>query len=174
MEPRTPPKRAARRRRIDVIALIVLAALIVLTYLVATSAAQAAYEGVSVKHARAHVAKAARRVREAQETLADARRVLSATRRYSGEYGAAVGRWTWLSRDTGWGWSEMPQLMFVVDRESGGSEGIANAQGSGATGLLQIMPSNVTQPWRLVHARYNLIQGLRLWRIAGWQPWAVP
>jgi hypothetical protein len=161
------------KRRIDLIVVVVLAALIVLTYLVATSAADAAYEGVSVKHARAHVQQAARRVREAQKTLADARRVLTATRRYSAQYGPAVSRWTWLSRDTGWGWSEIPQLLFIVDRESGGSESILNAQGSGACGLLQILPSNVTQPWRLVHGRYNLGQGLRLWRIAGWQPWTL-
>ena len=44
---------------------------------------------------------------------------------------------------------------------------------SGCTGLLQILRSHVSDPWRLTDPEYNLRVGLRLYRQAGWSPWAL-
>lgn len=166
------------KRRIDLIVVVVLAALIVLTYLVVTSAADAAYEGVSVRHARAHVQQAARDVRRANAALSEARRVLSATRRYSSQYGPAVGRWAWLAADVSWAPSEWPTLFMVIDRESGGMPGVDNGAGSGAAGLLQLMPGWYSGQWGYPAGdphdpRYNLKAGVWMWHREGWQPWAV-
>lgn len=175
------------RRRLDVIALIVLALLIVATFLVAASAADAAYEGVSVKHARAHVRQAARRVREANAALSEARRVLTATRRYSscdytsfaGRYVEPknVGRWVWLASNVGWPVSTWPTLFGVIARESSGDPGVPNAGGSGALGLLQEMPDFYLwyglPYYDRANPRANLHAGLVAWRRDQWAPWLL-
>jgi len=157
-------------RRLDLYALLILAGVVIFVVLVGASLARAqGYEGVSVKHAATHV-------REARAALADAQRVLTATRRYSREYGATVGRWVWLADDVGWPPAQWPTLFFVVDRESGGFPGIMNSQGSGAAGLLQLMPGWYTGQWGLPAGnprdpRYNLRSGHLMWHKEGWRPW---
>lgn len=93
-----------------------------------------------VDQARHRVRDAERAVARAQARLREARHVESATRDYSGLYGAGVARWVLASRRAGYAWWEMPILMRVIDRESEGDPSVPNAGGSGALGLLQVMP----------------------------------
>ena len=157
-------------RRLDLYALLILAGVVIFVVLVGASLARAqGYEGVSVKHAAAHV-------REAKAALKDAERVLTATRRYTAAYGATVGRWVWLSDDVGWPAAQWPTLFYVIERESGGYPGIMNSQGSGAAGLLQLMPGWYTGQWGLPAGnprdpRYNLRSGHLMWHKEGWRPW---
>jgi len=90
-----------------------------------------AHRAVHAAH-RAYV-RAASRYREAQ-------RVLRATRAATSAFGSSVGRWVRSARRAGYAWWEMPILMRVIDRESGGDPSVPNAGGSGALGLIQIMP----------------------------------
>ena len=94
----------------------------------------------SVARAKRAYAAASRAVVRAKARKREACHVLSATRRYSGMYGASVGRWTRLARRSGYQWYEFGTLMRVIDRESNGCPTIPNAEGSGALGLLQVMP----------------------------------
>ena len=153
----------------NILITLVIGALIALVYLAAVDTAQA-YEGVSVKHARTHV-------RSAKAALAEAERVLTATRRYSAAYGASVGRWVWLADDVKWPAVQWPTLFMVIDRESGGSPGIMNSQGSGAAGLLQFMAPAYQGQWGYpafppLNPRASLKAGVWFWRHSGWQPWA--
>lgn len=156
-------------------ALIVFAIVIMLVVAIGATmvdAAEAKYEGVGARHAAAHV-------RKAKAELRDAQRVLVATRRYDAAYGAAVGRWVWLADDVGWPSWSWPRLFMIIDRESGGFPGIMNSQGSGAAGLLQLMPGwycgdyynfptfNPRDP------RKNLYYGHRGWLVSGWAPWSL-
>jgi len=75
-------------------------------------------------------------------------------------------------RYVGWSESTLPNLCYIVNRESSGRARALNPS-SGCAGLLQILPSNVSQPWRLFDPEYNLREGLRLYRVAGWSPWAL-
>lgn len=119
----------------------------------------------------------------ARRALAEARRIERATRTYSaydysgfaGRYvdPVPVGRWVRLARRVGWEWGTIERLMCIIARESSGYPGVSNSQGSGATGLLQIMPGNVSQPWRLSEPAYNLRSGLKLYRDAGWGQWGM-
>ena len=77
-----------------------------------------------------------------------------------------------LARYAGWPESTLGNLAYIIMRESSGRQRALNAS-SGCAGLLQILPSNVTQPWRLFDPEYNLRQGLRLYRLAGWSPWSL-
>lgn len=70
----------------------------------------------------------------------ETKRVYRATVTYSELYSPGVGRWVRLARKAGYTWSEMPTLMRVIDRESEGNAGVPNIEGSGALGLLQVMP----------------------------------
>ena len=159
-------------RRLDLYALLILAGVVVFVVLVGASLARAqGYEGVSVKHAATHV-------REAKAALKDAERVLTATRRYTAAYGATVGRWVWLSDDVGWPPAQWPTLFYVIERESGGYPGIMNSQGSGAAGLLQLMPGWYTGQWGLPAGnprdpRYNLHSGYLMWKTERWGPWGM-
>lgn len=146
-----------------------------------------AYEGVSVKHAHRHVVKAERDLARAKTALSEARHVERATRYYSAhDYSdfagrnvepVPVGRWVWLSRQTGWQWSSLDILIHIIARESSGMPGVLNTQGSGALGLLQEMPDfylwyNVPYYDR-ADARQNLRVGLIAWRRDGWRPWGM-
>ena len=144
----------------------------------AGAAPASGYEGVSVKHARQHVRTAQRDLARAQARLREARATLDATRTYSRAYGVVVGRWTWLARDVGWPRDTLGTLMFVIDRESGGYPGIMNSQGSGAAGLLQLMPGWYTGQWGLPAGdprdpRYNLHSGYLMWKTERWRPWGM-
>lgn len=131
---------------------------------------------VSEAHARVH--KAARAAHRAEARLAEARRVLTATRGYSALYGAGVSRWVWLSRQVGWPWGCFPTLMSVVSRESGGNPAAKNPY-STASGLLQMLAFHfdgsgsygwVFNPF---DPRQNLHHGWMLWHRGGWAPWAL-
>lgn len=143
----------------------------------AGSAAAKGYEGVDVAHARQHVRAAQRDLARAQARLRAARTILDATKCYTSTYGTSVGRWVWLSDDVGWPRSQWPTLFFVIDRESGGSEGIPNSAGSGALGLLQEMPDFYLwyhlPYFDRADARANLRAGYIAWRVDGWRPWGM-
>jgi outer membrane murein-binding lipoprotein Lpp len=141
-------------------------------------AAAKGYEGVDVKHARQHVRAAQRDLVRAEARLREARTILDETRWYTSLYGTSVGRWLWLSDDVGWKEPQWPTLFMVIDRESGGSPGIVNSQGSGAAGLLQFMPPWYNGQWGYpafnpFDPRANLKAGLWLWHRNGWSPWAL-
>jgi len=105
-----------------------------------TAGAATGTEPCGVTQAKRDVRTAHRAYVRAASRYREAQRVLSQTRTYSARYGAAVGRWLFPARRAGYAWWEMPILMRVIDRESGGNPAIPNASGSGALGLLQIMP----------------------------------
>ena len=109
-------------------------------------------------------------VRKAEARLAEAKRVLGATRAYSSQYGPSVGRWTRLSRRVGWPWAQLPTPMSTTYRESRGDPRASN--GGVYLGLLQVWREHVADPARLYEPAYNLRTGLRLWRGSGWSPWA--
>lgn len=86
--------------------------------------------------------------------------------------GATCGaRWLPLARWAGWPEGTLSHLAYIIDRESGGRPDAANP--SVATGLLQILRSHVSDPWRLTEPEYNLRVGLRLYRAGGWAPWSI-
>lgn len=162
------------RRIYAVLIIIILAELVVLTC--ETVASATTYRSAcSVTEAHARVHKAVKAVHRAEARLAEARRVLTATRAYTSQYGGGVGRWTWLSRGTGWSWVQMPTLMMVVSRESGGRPDALNP--SGAAGLLQEMPGWYRGEWWQYtydpfNPRSNLHYGHLIWhRSGGWAPW---
>ena len=121
--------------------------------------------------AKRDVLAAKAKLRRAENDLRKARRVLAATRTYSARFGTSVGRWTRLSRRVGWPWSQLDTLMFVIDRESNGDPNVANYQGSGATGLLQLMPIHWAGKFDPRDPRKNLAYGYKLYRSSGWTPW---
>lgn len=117
--------------------------------------------------------RAARQALErAEKRLAEAKRVLSATRTYNAQYGTSVGRWVRLSRRVGWPWSQMPTLMYVVDRESGGNPYAKNPV-STASGLMQFLSFWWYGKWDPFDPRQNLAHGWRAVRDGGWSPWAL-
>jgi len=158
-------RRAARMALLLAIATIVLGA--------NTPASATTYESAcSPTEAHARIHKAVRELHRAESRLAEARRVLRATCSYSSQYGTGVGRWVWLSRQVGWPWAQMPTLMYVVDRESGGNPAAKNPV-STASGLLQFLASWWYGKWNPFNPRLNLRAGLRAWRQVRWQPWAL-
>jgi len=122
-----------------------------------------AHRSVHAAH-RAYV-RAASRYREAQ-------RVLRATRAAASLYGSGVARWVRLARGTGWPWGQMPTLMMIIDRESGGSPNAKNPT-STASGLLQLMSIHWAGKFNPFAPRLNLSYGCKLWRGSGWQPWSL-
>lgn len=129
-------------------------------------------DAVSVKRALRLERAAHRELARARTEYSEARAVARHTRTATAQYGKTVGRWIWLLGDVGWPRSTWGQLAFIINRESRGYPGVVNSS-SGCTGLLQILPSNVSEPARLSDPRYNLEQGLRLYRLAGFSPWAL-
>jgi hypothetical protein len=126
-----------------------------------------ASDACSVKQAKRDVARA-------QHRLTEAKRVLAATRHYSADYGPKVGQWTRLSRRVGWGWGQLSTLMFVIDRESGGSAHAANPASS-ARGLTQQMSIWWNGKWHYdpFNPRLNLYYAHRIWHMEGFAPWSM-
>lgn len=145
--------------------LILILVLVTVGVCTVTGPAQAQSGACSAKKARKEMVKARKAYREAD-------RVWSSTKKFSRLHGPDVGRWVRLARESGWSWSQFDQLMYVVWRESRGNPGAYNDV-IGCTGLLQIWPGNVDEPSRLTQPKYNLEQGLRLFKEYGWQPWAI-
>ena len=83
-------------------------------------------------------------------------------------------RWLPLARWVGWPASTLSHLAYIIFRESSGRERAYNPV-IGCSGLLQVWPGHVSAAnrQRLFEAEYNLRVGLRLYRTAGWQPWAL-
>ena len=117
------------------------------------------------------IRQAHRTTRHAYKTYREALRVEQGTRLYTGRYGANVGRWTRLARRVGWPWGCLPNLMYIIDRESGGSPTARNP--SSASGLLQLMSIHWAGKFDPFNPRKNLAYGLKLYRSSGWQPWAL-
>lgn len=135
------------------------------------------YESCGAREAKARVTAAHRATLRAEAREREARHVLDATRAEIGQYGVGVGRWVWLARDCGWGWAQLPELVYVIDRESGGSPMALNAS-SEAAGLLQLMPQWYHGEWGYpafnpFNPRENLTAGWWMWRHSGWSPWAL-
>jgi len=115
--------------------------LVILGSCLFSTPAQASPAGAcSIAQAKADVVAAKKRVARAEARLTEAKRILAATRSYTSCYGASVGRWTRLGRRSGYTWGEFPTLMRVIDRESRGNPAVPNSGGSGALGLMQVMP----------------------------------
>ena len=110
--------------------------------------------------------------------LSETRHVERSTREYSTRYGASVGRWVWLARDVGWPWKDIPMLMYVINRESGGHPTAKNPT-STASGLLQFLAfwwdGSSSYGWHFnpFNARQNLYYGYKLHLKSGWSPWAM-
>jgi hypothetical protein len=156
-----------RRTTICALMVIVLLAAVVILAGEAWAVAGACPEWMAERDVR----EARTALRKAERRLAETQRVLTATRTYSARYGASVSRWVRLSRRVGWGWAQLPTLMYVVDRESGGSITATNPY-SGTAGLLQIHPCHGLGD-AAYDPRANLAYGLKLFRGAGWSPWAL-
>ena len=158
-------------RLIAVITALVLAFLVVATLIAwGANAAGASPPGACPEwQAERDVAAARTAVRKAEARLAEAKRVLTATRTYEAAYGPSVARWVRLARRVGWGWPQVPTLMAVTYRESRGDPSASN--GGVYRGLLQVWREHVADPDRLYEPAYNLRTGLRLWRGASWEPW---
>ena len=118
---------------------------------------------------------ASRATAQAYREYRDAVVVEKGTRLYTARHGANVGRWVSLADDVGWPRSEWGQLFYVIDRESGGSQHAVNPS-SGCYGLLQLHPCHWSAKyggaWIQV-PRHQMWLGLKLYREAGWQPWAL-
>ena len=130
--------------------------------------ALAASGAVSISEAHARVHAAARAVARAEARLREAKHVESATRLYSGVYGANVGRWVWTARRVGWRWSEIPTLMLVVRTESGGNP---NAWSGYYAGLMQFGRPWWEGKWNPFHGPTNLAKGEQAHDANGWAPW---
>lgn len=126
----------------------------------------------SARDARADVRAAERHLERAEARLREARHVLSATRAYSTLYGTSVGRWVRLARRAGWQWPQLPTLMLVIHRESGGNP-CARNPASTASGLLQFLASWWSSRWNPMDPKVTLAHGYRAWRDVGWAPWAL-
>ena len=139
----------------------------------AAGAAAAAHHGpTSVKQARRAVTCAHRAVVRAKAAEREARAVLDATRRYGTQYGNGVGRWVRLARYAGWPWPQVPQLVYVIHRESGGNPCAKNPT-STASGLLQFLSGWWAGKWNPMDPYQNLRHGYLAWRQVGWQPWSL-
>ncbi len=142
--------------------------LLLLTALVVTPGARAGdARGVTATRDQLRAAHRAHMAAERRE--AEAAFVYRATCNATAAYGSPVGRWVWLSRQVGWPRSQVPALMYVINRESRGDPGVVNPS-SGCAGLLQLHPLHGLGETAL-DPRTNLSFGLRLWRSNGWTPW---
>jgi hypothetical protein len=165
-------------------AVLLIGIVLCILWLAVASAAHAGnYEDArSVRDTHSRVTRLANELREA-------RHVEGATRYYSThDYSdfagrtvapVPVGRWVWLARDVGWQWSQIDMLMHIIARESSGSPTVTNTQGSGATGLLQLMPGWYAGDYynfpdfNPKDARLNLYYGHKGYEESGWAPWQL-
>lgn len=115
---------------------------------------------------------AQRHLRAAERAAREARYVVCATRQFSREYGVDVGRWVWLARDVGWARQQLPELMLIIQRESGGSPKAKNPT-STASGLLQFLSFWWQGKWNPFDPRQNLRHGYLAWKSQGFAPWAL-
>lgn len=153
---------------------LVIAAVIIGSFLLVADAVLAAETTAFPVWKAERAVKAARNdLRRAEQRLAEAKKVLTATRTYTALHGPAVGRWVRCSRRVGWQWSSIPTLMYVIDRESNGDPAVQNYMGSGATGLLQLMPVHWQGRFDPRDPRANLSYGYKLYRGSGWSPWGM-
>ena len=123
-------------------------------------------------HGAVTVRQAQRAYVKAERAAAEARRVWLATANFTRLHGAAVGRWTALSRRAGFHWGELPELMHVIARESGGNPRAKNPT-STASGLLQFLSFWWAGRWDPFDPYQNLLHGARAVHSVGWQPWAL-
>jgi soluble lytic murein transglycosylase-like protein len=142
--------------------------------------------------ARQDVARAHHRLADAQRAYDEARHVLRATSFYSThDYSdfagravppAQVGRWVRLARRAGWEWGQIDWLMHVVARESSGSASVGNGAGSGAAGLMQLMPGWYRGDWTIggktrvfdpFDPYLNLYWGHVIYSENGASPWSL-
>jgi hypothetical protein len=77
-----------------------------------------------------------------------------------------------LARRVGWPGGQIPELLRIVDRESGGNPHAKNPT-STASGLMQFLAEWWAGKWDPFCARANLRHGYLAWRKVGWQPWAL-
>lgn len=126
----------------------------------------------SARDARADVRAAERNLERAETRLREARHVERDTRAASDRYGHDVGRWVRLARHVGWPWGQIPMLMYVIHRESGGNPAAKNPA-STASGLLQFLSSWWYGKWNPFNAAENLHHGFHAWLNVRWQPWGM-
>jgi hypothetical protein len=108
----------------------------------------------------------------AEKRLQEAKWVLSATKRYTGQYGACTGRWTRLARRVGFPRTQLPTLMYVVHRESGGDPNAKNPS-STSSGLRQFLSGWWAGKWNPFDPRQNLSHGWKAVKAGGWSPWSL-
>jgi hypothetical protein len=159
------------KRFVDILGwVLVLGVVVCLVWLLATPQASA--------RTACTVKVASRDVTRLENRLSEARYVESTTRVFSDRYGGSVGRWVWLARDVGWPKTCIPQLMYIITRESGGNPSAKNPT-STASGLLQFLAFhwNGTGDYGWLFnpfdPRDNLRYGLKLYQKQGWTPWSI-
>jgi hypothetical protein len=121
------------------------------------------------------VREAGRAAKQAYRDYLHAKGIEKATKQYTASYGANVGRWVWLADSVGWPRSTWGQLLYVIERESGGSVHAVNPS-SGCYGLLQLHPCHWSAKYGgawIQIPRHQMWLGLKLWRESGWSPWAL-
>ena len=166
----------------------VVAIVLLVAFFVATGHALATSPACPTWKAERDVRAARAGVQRAERRLAEARRVLTATRGYTAQYGSSVGRWTRAARRAEWPWPEFPTLMRVMGRESGGNPRILCggyvlplSAGDGqyddrAGGLMQVKPAPrhwADPSFNLRYAyRHKYLPALQAYG-NGWQPWSL-
>ena len=126
----------------------------------------------SVKQAHRALHVAHRAVVRAKAAEREARDVLRATRTYSAAYGSNVGRWIRLARRAGWGWGEMGELCYILNRESGGNP-LAKNPVSSASGLMQFLSSWWSGRWNPFDPYQSLRHAYLAWTQVGFAPWSL-
>ena len=127
---------------------------------------------LTVKQAHRALHAAHRAVVRAKAAEREARDVLRATRTYSACYGDNVGRWIRLARRAGWGWPEMGQLCYIINRESGGDPNAKNPVSS-ASGLMQFLSGWWAGKWNPFDPYQSLRHAYLAWLQVGFAPWAL-
>jgi Sec-independent protein translocase protein TatA len=170
--------------------LAILGIVVVIALLLMSGPAKAIEGARGIPQAKRDARQAHKELVKAQAKYREAQHILSATRYYSThsyddfcgrhiEDPTKVGRWVYLARKAGWPWNAMDKLMHVIARESSGYPGVSNSAGSGAAGLLQLMPGWYSGSYYNFpdfdpyNAYLNLYYGHKGWLESGWVPWAV-
>lgn len=84
------------------------------------------------------------------------------------------GPWGALAVSVGWSESELPTLRRIIEAESAGNPRAYNAE-SGCAGLLQLHPCWYNDYWHFdpYDPRLNLLYGLKVKRMYGWDQWST-